>query len=61
MTFTDRLTLNGQNSLSIYTGPNSIDGENLNSIPPDQILLSQNHQSILILLADGLTIWRFFS
>jgi hypothetical protein len=34
---TDKLTLNGQNTLSIYKGPNSIDGENLNSIPPDQI------------------------
>jgi len=59
MTFTDKLTLNGQNTLSIYKGPNSIDGENLNSIHPDQILLSQNQQYILILLADGLTIWGF--
>jgi hypothetical protein len=59
MTFTDRLTLSGQNTLSVYTGPNSIDGENLNSIPPEQILISQTQQYTLILRADGLTMWGF--
>jgi hypothetical protein len=59
MTFTDRLTLSGQNTLSLYSGPNSIDGGNLNSIVPDQILISQTQQYILILQADGLTIWGF--
>src|SRR5215831_3341811 len=51
----DRLPLNGQNTLSVYSGPNSI--TDLESVPADQILISQNSQIFLILRPDGLTMW----
>jgi hypothetical protein len=54
MSFTG-LPLNGQNTLSVYSGPNSV--TELESVPPDQILKSQTSQYFLILRADGLTIW----